>query len=357
MKRINYIVLSLLILFVSCTRIVVLELDPVPPRLVLNASVTSDADVSAFLSKSWFLLDSVPEGDVSGGAIKVYVNEVLKGAMRSSDDPADSVSLRGQFTLPDCRVQPGDVLRLEADAPGFDPVAAETLIPGKVGILSVDSTRFLAGGNLKMRFATHFNDHPAERNYYRLIVEKVTEYWKGDSVRTTSTFAYPWNDNSYLYGYGYGHWQDDFGLDYEDPAFQPSGGGPALNLLEGIYCRGVFPDDIFNGREYAVKAVVSNLRDSYKGDSITTIVHYDIHLMSVSLPYYNYMKIIRGISLSLGNAYLDGMVEPTKTFTNVVNGFGVVAGYQISKIRVTMPYGDTPPLWDAWTGYGYGGYD
>lgn len=45
-----------LLLFASCTRDVVLVLPPVSPRLVLNASVSPDTDVTAFLSKvglSW----------------------------------------------------------------------------------------------------------------------------------------------------------------------------------------------------------------------------------------------------------------------------------------------------------------
>lgn len=49
MKKI-LLVLGLLSL-ASCTRDVVLVLPPVPPRLVLNASVSPDTDVTAFLSK------------------------------------------------------------------------------------------------------------------------------------------------------------------------------------------------------------------------------------------------------------------------------------------------------------------
>ena len=40
-----------LLLFASCTRDVVLVLPPVSPRLVLNASVSPDTDVTAFLSQ------------------------------------------------------------------------------------------------------------------------------------------------------------------------------------------------------------------------------------------------------------------------------------------------------------------
>lgn len=347
MSPVRYLIF--LLLFVSCTKVVVLELDPVPPRLVLNASVEAGKDVSAFLSKSWFLMDSVPDGVVAGGKIQVYVNDVLKGSMLVTDNPADTIHPKGQFSLPGCRLQSGDRLRLEAEAPGFDRVKGETWIPGKVEISAVDTSRFLASGDMQMRFITHFKDNPDERDFYRLIMEKIVEYRKGDSVRVTNTFAYPWlTGNSYYY-YNNGYWMESpFGLDYEDPVFQPPGSGPALNQLEGTYCRGVFPDDQFNGEEYALRVVTGQLQDSYRGDSIVSTVQYKLHLLSISQPYYNYMKIIRGISITLGNAFLEGMVEPTKTYTNVDNGFGVVAGYQISSAVITMPFRDKEPAWTPW---------
>ena len=53
-----------LLLFASCSRDVVLVLPPASPRLVLNASVSPDTDETAFLSKSWFVLDTVSDAGV-----------------------------------------------------------------------------------------------------------------------------------------------------------------------------------------------------------------------------------------------------------------------------------------------------
>ena len=86
MKKILLFPLSLLLLFIclSCTRDVILKLDPAPPVLVLNASITPEREVAAFLSKSWFLLDSVPEYDLPDEGVKVdvYVNETFRGTMQ-----------------------------------------------------------------------------------------------------------------------------------------------------------------------------------------------------------------------------------------------------------------------------------
>lgn len=343
---------GLLLLFTSCLQEEILYLDPVPPRLVLNATITPGQDVSASLSKSWFLLDSVPGYELPGCEIRVYINDVLKGSMLCTDNTDDSLSLRGQYTLPGCRVKEGDRVRLEAASAGFNPVRAETRIPPQTAILKLDTLRYYASGRSCMRIAAHFKDDPQRQDYYRLIVEKVTEYRKGDSVKIVSTFASSVYWNAYYLtnsGGNYGNYiPDSFGLNYEDPAFQPSGSGPALNLLEGIYCRGVFSDDLFNGKEYAVKSVVYSPANSYRGDSITSLVHYNVHLLSISPAYYNYLRIIRGISVSLGLAFQDGLIEPTATYTNVTDGFGVVAGYQISSRRIDMPFGTDEPYWTPW---------
>ena len=104
-----------LLLFASCTRDVVLVLPPVSPRLVLNASVSPDTDVTAFLSKSWFVLDTVTDDGVEDGSIQVFINDRLQGRMQ----PVSDSRFTGRYVLPRCRVRAGDRLRLEAEAGGF----------------------------------------------------------------------------------------------------------------------------------------------------------------------------------------------------------------------------------------------
>ena len=97
-----------LLLFASCTRDVVLVLPPVSPRLVLNASVSPDTDVTAFLSKSWFVLDTVTDDGVGGSNIQVFINDRLQGHMQLVPDSR----LTGRYILPGCRVKAGDRLRV-----------------------------------------------------------------------------------------------------------------------------------------------------------------------------------------------------------------------------------------------------
>lgn len=347
MKKLLSILLLLMltVLYASCTRDVVLKLDPVPPLLVLNASITPDREVSAFLSKSWFLLDSIPEYELpdKGVRVNVYVNDAFCGVMQRSDNPATDAEYKGQYKLPGCYVKAGDRVRLEAEVPDFNPVEAQTIIPQKTEIASLDTTLYLNTSHLQMYLTLH--DNPSERNYYRLVVERLLECHKGDSVMWVSTF----NDDDWirhsvsgdsinLSRYGFYR----LSLTYDDPVFQPD--IPSLDY-NGAHYRGIFSDDLFDGKEYAVTFSFTP-DNSFVTDTLSVTVHYDIHFLSISEAYYNYLKVLRNFSImSLGDANLNGMLEPTATYSNVTDGFGVVTGYQKSTRRITMPIGSPPPYY------------
>lgn len=330
------------LLWTSCTREVDLVLPPVPPLLVVNASVAPGEDISAAVSKSWFLLDSVPATAVEGASVRVYLNDAYQGEMVPSSLPPDSMYGKN-FVLPGCRVRTGDRVRLHVEAPGFEPVRAATSVPSPVGILSLDTARFLTSktywGEMPcMRIELRFRDEPGVLNYYRLMVEKVTEYRKGDEVIVTSSFR---PDRYY--------WDPGFFLVYEDPVFQSATNNPTLEELDAYTCRGTFTDHLFDGEEYTLKSSFYPVTESYRGDSVVSVVHYDVRLLAVSESYYRYLTVIRNFSISLGEAYLHGLLEPSSTYTNVEGGFGVVSGYQVAACRITMPFGGQAPDWDPWT--------
>lgn len=346
MKKLSILLpLLQLLLCASCMRDVVLKLDPVSPMLVLNASITPDREVAAFLSKSWFLLDSVPEYDLSDEKVilNVYVNDVFQGNMQRSDNPVDSTECKGQYKLPGCYVKSGDKIKLEAEVPGFDPVEAKTIIPQKKEIISLDTTFFPNTRKLQMYIT--LQDTPSEHNYYRLLVERLLEFHKGDSVMWISEFCDDdWIRSSvsgdrFNVDYLYFH---HFSLNYDDLVFQPD--IPSLDNYKGVSYRGIFSDELFNGKEYAVACSLTP-DNSFVTDTLSLTVHYDIHLLSISEDYYKYLKVIRNFSISLGDANMGGMLEPTATYSNVTDGFGVVTGYQKSTRRITMPIGEAPPYY------------
>ena len=109
---------------VSCVRDVEIDLEDLPDRIVLNGK-----EVCAHLSKTWFIMDSVPDFELSDAKVRVYVNDEFQGLMRNDDLPEDSIHSRGQYVLPGCFVRQGDCLRIEAEADGYEPYPGKLVSP------------------------------------------------------------------------------------------------------------------------------------------------------------------------------------------------------------------------------------
>ena len=175
---------------VSCVRDVEIDLEDLPDRIVLNASVCPGKEVCAHLSKTWFIMDSVPDFELSDAKVRVYVNDEFQGLMRNDDLPEDSIHSRGQYVLPGCFVRQGDCLRIEAEADGYEPVSGETRIPGRALIYEVDTLSYRSSAYYAeyLRFSVKIGVETD--SYYRLIVEQILDFRKGDSTRTvTSLFS------------------------------------------------------------------------------------------------------------------------------------------------------------------------
>ena len=306
----------------SCVRDVEIDLGDLPDRIVLNASVSPGKDVRAHASKTWFIMDNVADFGLPDAKVRVYINGEFRGLMRN-DDPKEGGGDTGQYVLPGCRVREGDRLRMEAEIIGVDTSTYQS---------SSYSSR-------NLRFAVEMN--PADGGYYRLVIEKVTDYRKGDSTMTVTSYQ---SANGYLWYYTY------FNLYYEDPVFQTFGGSPLTSQIDGRYCMGVFAGkDMISGNTLRVS--VSPVDYSYESDTLSSKVHYDVRLLSISEDYYRYMKIMRGYSITIGEANFGALVEPADTYSNVENGFGIVAGYQEDRLRITMRRDTVPPSWNPWDGY------
>ena len=173
---------------VSCVRDVEIDLEDLPDRIVLNASVCPGKEVCAHLSKTWFIMDSVPDFELSDANLRVYVNDEFQGLMRNDDLPEDSIHSRGQYVLPGCFVRQGDCLRIEAEADGYEPVSGETRIPGRARIYEVDTLSYRSSAYYAeyLRFSVKIGVETD--SYYRLIVEQILDFRKGDSTRTVTSF-------------------------------------------------------------------------------------------------------------------------------------------------------------------------
>lgn len=348
MKRI--ILLGLAAILFSCETETEIRLKPTPSRLVVNASVTSNEDVTAHISRSWSQADKHASPELSEATVEVYVNDEFRGIMVASDNPADTVRAKGLYSLPGTKLNVGDKLSLRVESEGYEPVSGDAIVPPPPHIESVD-TISLSGnhGYGALQLYVQINDPVAERNYYRLVVEKVTDFQKGNETITTRTVASNNRDADsryYVDRYVFRsntNWENVF-IDYEDPIFRPSEGNPLPEEFESYSSYGTFSDDLIREGTYTLRSVVRSgdlPSYSFRGDSVVSTVYYNIHLLSISESYYRFMRAAWHFTLYSWN--LDGLREPIPTFTNVENGYGLISAYQMATYRMTMPFGDIAP--------------
>lgn len=347
----RYILFFLFFCLASCQTDIEIKMKPTPPKLVLNASVGTEQELSAHLSESWFITEKPTNEVPDGASIRVFLNGEDRGLMQLIAAAPDSLHIpKGQYRLPDCRLQIGDHLRLEAEANGLEPVAGEVIVPERTEIITLD-TLSVGNSNMKdLQVYVGFNDRATEKNYYRLVVRKETEYWKGDSLITTVYYGQSSEKlnfeyiGDYIYNTVEGIFWERFYITHTDPVFRPQSNNNLPDKLEVFSCWGCFADELINGKTYVLKGEINYPSYSFKGDTVTSIVHYDIQLFSITDAYYQYMKAVW--QYALNEFDLGPLKEPYSAYSNVEGGYGVVSAYQIASRRITMPFGSNSPYWN-----------
>lgn len=348
----RYILLSLSFGLASCMTDLEINIKPTPQKLVLNASVGTGQDLSAHLLRSWFITEQPVNEVPEGASIRVFLNGEDRGLMQLADEPDNIYVPKGQYRLPGCRLQTGDHLRLEAQASGMEPVVGEVVVPEQTEIAAIDTLSLGSDYYWRgMQIYITFNDQANQRNYYRLVVRKETEYWKGDSLITTVVYGLPnerfnsnFIDDLYMYGGGISYSSEGFYITHTDPVFRPQSNNNLPDKLEVFSCWGCFADESINGKTYVLKGEINYPSYSFKGDTVTSIVHYDIQLFSITDAYYQYMKAVW--QYALNEFDLGPLKEPYSAYSNVEGGYGVVSAYQIASRRITMPFGSNSPYWN-----------
>jgi len=340
-------IISLLLL--SCESEIKIKMDPTPPKIVVNASVTPGKDLSAHVSKSWFITESNPNPELPEATVGVYVNDEYQGIMERADDLYESQKVKGQYVLRNSRIQAEDKVTFEVESQGYPSVYSQTQVPSPPDIISIDTLNISSEYEQKIQIYIRLQDRRDERNFYRLIVEKESEFRLRDSVVIIKTPAYSTHDPKPpydIYGdyfYDYSNFEEYFFIDYDDPVFRPAGSNPLPDQSESFSCWGTFSDDLIEEEVYTLKSVLSGgAMYSYEDSILSHTVHYNIQLLSISESYYQYMKSTW--ILRFENWDLEGLREPLPTYTNVKNGYGVVSAYQVASKTITMPKQEKRPV-------------
>lgn len=298
---------------ISCEKDLKFDDEGLANQLVLNSIISSNKDFSASLTKTRSILENSYMGSslMAEGTLDIYLNGEL---IKNVNSPT------GYFTPSGIKPKAGDSFRIVINSNGKQ-LEAETTIPQKVEVISVDTTTVKNQYNSKFLIYTATLKDLVGDDYYRILITKESLILnKNADGKGTKKYYLNTSEKS---------------IRSDDPVFNSvynNFGGDAFNTgPENDY--NIFPDDYIKGKEYSIQFHANdygygNSSDPFYpviggyGDSETIYIRNVVHVQHLSKEFYTYLKYLKLYFHYQGNPFS----EPVPVYSNVKNGIGIFAG-------------------------------
>ena len=253
-------------------------------RIVANCFLSDTGSVTVALFRSRFILDNSNFQIITDAEIQLYENDVLVSTL-AEDSPGIYIS---HGFVP----APGRKYSIQIKK-GSDQVSASTTLPTPLPFVFVDTVRVQSDYSEYLRIKIRITDPPGEENYYMIGFEMPPK-------DTEPEYSYAYNiyfntDEPFIEGY-----TDGFGL---------------------------FSDVLFRGQTQ----VMSFDFDTYNFFNDTNTVH--IILRSISKDMFLYLLTME----AQRNASFSPFAEPVMVYNNIIEGYGIFAGYTTYTDSVNIP--------------------
>jgi hypothetical protein len=325
-------------LFSACTKPLPFQGEYVEPKLVVNCIAMPDEPIKAYVYKSDFVYDTITDYDIPEGTqVFLYVNGESKGEMWMDADTnyyAHYIHpVVSQYFTSDYIPQIGDVVKISVTAPGFDDIegSSEPLPNEPFGRIA--DSRVTKWDTTSMKgFRVSIPDTDTfevvwlrEYRKHITVALEVTDpnpglldyYCLEASLRIDGDWTYP--DGSEM-DYNVGELERIY---FNDPIIGTSTAELedqfGINVGLGNRSKSTFNDATFDGGSYRLEIPMVTSTLFKANDSISAYV--DIRLRHLTEGAYNYFSTITS-----GSAYSQYYSEPVSVYSNVKNGFGLVAG-------------------------------
>lgn len=307
---------SLVIMFClgSCTSEIEVHFDKIPEKIVLNAILQPDSAITAHVSHSIQVGEDISTSYLNNAVVEVSINGIPQGRMERGED-------NGFYRLPGMFPKAGDRIRMDVSSPEHEAVSSEVVFPGKVDILSVDTTSNVHISNWltrDIRLQVRFKDPPAEKNYYLLaIIPETIEIEDGKESSYPSYASVNLKEEIIFEN----NRQTPEGWDYSESSN-----------------RGIFRDEQISGQEYTLKVSVEGCYYSTETEQGSIINKLKIRLYSVSDSFYHYQLSCMRKEDADYNFGDSGLKEPVQLYSNIENGYGLFTGIQMSEYEIVLPF-------------------
>jgi hypothetical protein len=265
----------------SCTEDVTIDMDNPESKIVVNSFFSPQGSLLVNISKSISILATDTLNYINDAEVELFQDGSSMGKLTSFQ--------KGFYTIPAALLPKGEY-SISVSAPGMGTVSSHDTIPVQIPILSLDTITF----NNKYLFCEiQFQDIPNTANYYVLEITSKYPVLNSDKFLSTQIDIVV-NDNI------------------------------IENSSNDTQCKRVFfSDDKIPGAAYQLSFLLEKapLLKSLKTGSNTLYINFK----TISAAYYKYIK-----------TYYEAQTKQMDVYTNITNGYGIFAGYNISQDSIVF---------------------
>ena len=268
----------------SCRKLVQDEFPDYDPVPVVNGILIADSTLKIHVSLAG-KIDTTRLPYVENAVVTLYIDNNLTGFMEY-----DTAGFYTSATL----VKPETTYKCIIEIPSFDPVICEEYIPSPPEIIETEIESYGGKDRDGMNFSTLYvtlKNTPTDNIYFEARVREFAG----------SNFSYV-----------------DF-VEIDDPVL----------LNEGI-SNYVFSNELISDNSYRLKLNFYEPSGSRFSDSTGFYKGFHplvVELRQTSKEYYNYTKHLYLYELGRFPEIVGGVVTTKPVYSNVVNGYGIFAGY------------------------------
>ena len=293
------IILSSLLLFLSCEKEIDISIDITQPKLVVNGLFFSDSLWKLEISSSKYIYDT--------GAI-LLVNDALVTILDSKGNNYTLTNAgKGIYSSLSKKPELGESYTINVSHDNYENVSATSKMPDKIQIEKVEEKDItITSGTQYRKVAVTFNDNQ-ENDFYSISVNSVYLSIENDEL-TGKTDTVEISSPIELYS--------------QDPTlgeFSETSYGSKI----------VFSDDIFNGKSYTFEFLIDENYLTLNGETDNSgpdLNQIKLFMSRITEEYYFYETSYEEYNLNNDNYFS----QPVQVYTNIENGLGIFAGYSVT---------------------------
>ena len=287
----------LMLLIVSCQTVITDIEIPYSPKLVIQCSIApNDSIVQVVVGNNEPIIGTVGENRYVVKNATVTLSDSLKSQSVSTNYDQiqrQGLSVEGYFLkTKSLNLEAGKTYYLKVTAPNYPDTEAYCTIPKKSLVekdIKVTISNTVESNVAKKTLTIQFNDFPNEENYYSTLAYSTEEYLSKNANGTKEKI-----------------------------------------LLINKFGQEWFSDYRQNGASIVSSKTIFNERKV--ADSKYSV---DVYVANTDKNYYQfYYEIVEKQRKSGGSD--NPFLEPIPTFTNIKNGLGIFAGYNPTKVTVSL---------------------